>query len=80
MVFQLDQLLLNWTTLNDALRNIGEKKCRQLLDREKSNRRRVAFLLRIYGKYNQLRCDRERRELLTPIKKESNVNTQTNHD
>lgn len=74
MVFQQDQALLNWTTLNAALKEIDEKKCRQLLEREKTNKRRVAFLMRIYGKFNQLRCDRERRELLTPIKKVSNGN------
>ena len=80
MVFKIDQILLNWTTLNSALKDIDEKLCKQLLDREKSMKRRVAFLMRIYGKYNQLRCDRERRELLTPIKKEQHADSQTNHD
>jgi uncharacterized protein YbgA (DUF1722 family) len=75
-----DRVLANWTALNDALRTIDEKRCRQLLEREKNNKRRVAFLMRIYGKFNQLRCDRERRELLTPIKKEAHVNTEANHD
>jgi hypothetical protein len=57
------QALLNWGNLQAALREMTEAQCWALLDEEKSGKRRIQFLLRIYGRANTLRCERERRGL-----------------
>lgn len=57
-------MLRSWEALNTWLRSAKEEQCRQLLHVEKSSKRRSAFLLRIFGKYNRLRTERERRELM----------------
>lgn len=59
------KVLRTWNSLNAALRNIDEKGCQSLLDFEKKTKRRSQILIRLFGKYNRLRADRERRELLT---------------
>lgn len=56
--------LRNWSTLNDVLKTLDEDQCWKLLDEEKAGKRRAGCLLRIYGRANQLRGERERRELL----------------
>lgn len=57
-------LLKNWLTLNEKIHGCTEKDCAELLAREKRGQRRATFLLRIYGRFNTLRCVRERGELL----------------
>lgn len=60
----MQQHLENWTNLNLALRSIDEAQAKKLLSKEREGKKRINFLLRIYGRYNRLRSDRERRELL----------------
>lgn len=56
---------LTWSDLNDALRTADESKCWELLEIEKANGCRVPFLLRIFGKANKLRTERERSKLMS---------------
>lgn len=58
------EALKTWTGLNDYLRSASETQCAELLEKEDKGKRRVQFLLRIYGRYNRIRSDRERRALL----------------
>lgn len=53
-----------WLELLDQLRNASEKECADLLESEKHGKRRFNYLMRIFMKYNKLRYQRERRELL----------------
>ncbi len=55
---------MNWTELNRALLTASEEGCAALLATELAGPRRVAFLLRIHGRFNKLRARREREELL----------------
>lgn len=63
----MQQDLQNWTNLNLALRSVDEVSAKKLLDAEKKGKQRIQFMLRIYGRYNRLRSDRERRELLQKV-------------
>jgi hypothetical protein len=56
--------LANWTALNTALRTATEDECAALLRQERKAGNRIQYLLRIHGRYNRLRSDRERREIL----------------
>jgi hypothetical protein len=56
--------LANWGALQEALREVSEEECWRLLAEEKAGKNRVQFLLRIYGRANRLRTERERRELM----------------
>lgn len=57
-------LLKNWSTLNEHLHDLTEQQCSELLKKEKKGKKRVAFLIRIYGRFNTLRTERERLELV----------------
>ena len=59
----IKQVLSSWLVLNAELRVADEERCRKLLLHEKETKRRLNYMLRIYGRYNRLRSDRERREL-----------------
>lgn len=63
--------LATWVDLNEALRNVNETECWTLLKAEQAGKRRVQFLLRIYGRANRLRTERERNALLAPRAKKS---------
>lgn len=60
----MDTALSNWKSLNDFLRNATEQQCTELLKQEKKGKARVQFLIRIHGRFNVLRAERERGELL----------------
>lgn len=60
---EIDTALGSWLALNKFLRTARETQCSILLAFERKGRRRLNYMLRIYGRYNRLRCDRERREL-----------------
>lgn len=64
MVKEPQDLLQAWGTLNKEMQKITEEGCAELLKREKKGRRRLSFLLRIYGRFNKLRTQRERNELV----------------
>lgn len=55
--------LENWRSLVDALPDADEAKCEALIKEERDNQNRPTFINRIYGRYNVLRSERERREL-----------------
>ena len=65
MAESLSVSLLSWPALNTKLREATEQQCYRLLQLEAQGRRRPQFMLRIYGRYNRLRGERERRGLLT---------------
>lgn len=56
--------LSSWVAMNEALKTLEEKECWKLLQKEKDGRKRAQFMLRIHGRANKLRAERERRELL----------------
>lgn len=60
---QIDKALGNWLTLNIVLRTAKESQCAILLKFEQQGKRRLNYMLRIYGRYNRLRSERERKEL-----------------
>lgn len=55
--------LTSWSALNGALKELSEDECWKLLEKEKKDRRRVQFMLRIHSRANKLRAERERRSL-----------------
>lgn len=57
-------LLANWATLNDSIMDLGEEQVKRLLDAEVTGQRRTQFMLRLHGRYNVLRAQRERTEML----------------
>lgn len=56
--------LENWSVLNTHLQGLDEDTVRKLLKREMKVGKRTALLLRLYGRYNILRTDRERKEII----------------
>jgi hypothetical protein len=59
----MSSALSNWPALQEALKRLDETECWALLQEEKKGKRRLQFLLRIYGRANRLRCERERRDI-----------------
>ena len=64
---RLYKALASWQNLNSLLRTISESDCHKLLEIEGKENKRDSFLLRIHARYNILRAQRERRELLKGI-------------
>ena len=58
-----------WTGLNAVIMTLGEEPCAALLRRERENRRRKQFMLRIHSRINALRAKREREELIAEAKR-----------
>lgn len=56
--------LASWPALQDALKKTTEENAWALLKEEQGSKRRVQYLLRIYGRANKLRTERERRALM----------------
>ncbi len=56
--------LSSWVAMNEALKTLSEEECWELLRQEKKGQRRAQFMLRIHGRANKLRAEREKRELL----------------
>lgn len=59
-----EEALNSWVDLNTALKDATEERAKQLLEAEKAGRRRPQFLLRIHGRLNKVRAERERLEIL----------------
>jgi len=57
-------LKLTWRELNRVLVTLTEAEVLAMLDRERTNERRVVVLERLHQRYNVLRVSRERIELL----------------
>lgn len=56
-------LLKNWHDLNAHIKELDEKQAWDLLEQEKNGKRRLGFLMRLYGRFNMMRTERERGEL-----------------
>lgn len=66
---KLSELLENWTVLNENLAGLHEHELKQLLEMERTGKKRVQMLIRIHGRFNKVRAQREREELLDIRKK-----------
>ncbi len=53
----------SWRDLNKKLKTATEEQCAEMLKKEKKGPKRLQHLLRIYGRFNKLRTNRERIEL-----------------
>lgn len=53
-----------WKSLNEFLSAATEDQANALLQRERAGSRRLQFMIRCYGRYNKLRQERERKELI----------------
>ena len=59
---------ITWMDLNRVLRETEDLKSIQvLMNNEKRNRNRGPWLLRIHQRYNQVRREKEQRELLQEV-------------
>ena len=56
-------LLKSWQGLNKHIKTLTEAEAGDLLEAEKKGKRRLGFLMRLYGRFNTLRTIRERQEL-----------------
>ena len=68
MASEAPEALKNFRNLNAALKDADEKTCIALLDHERMSGKRHEFLIRIYGRWNKLRAQRERLELIQRAK------------
>lgn len=59
----MSDILRNWVVLLAEINKISEAGCAELLEQEKNGNRRIAFMLRIYGRMNKQRTQRERAAL-----------------
>ena len=55
--------LRTWVALNAAVAVAGEARCQELLEAEKTGKRRLGFLLRVHSRINTLRRARARQAL-----------------
>lgn len=57
---------VNWSSLQDILRDCNsEADAKTMLKKEMRGKRRVQHMLRIHGRLNKLRQEREREEILS---------------
>lgn len=54
----------NWDVLNKNVMDLDEPTLKKLLKQEMKENKRTQFLLRLYGRYNILRTERERKEVI----------------
>lgn len=57
-------LLDNWMGLNEVMGNMGEAESFALLEHERGNKQRPAILMRLHGRFNKLRGQREKLEMM----------------
>jgi hypothetical protein len=53
----------SWKGLNKAVKTLTERELEQLFKFEKERGKRYRYLLRIHGRLNKVRADREREEI-----------------
>lgn len=56
-------LLQNWNTLNKALLGLKEEQVLGLLERERAEKNRLSYTLRLHSRLSRMRRERERREI-----------------
>jgi hypothetical protein len=64
MESKLNQALVSWGKLNQAIAELREDQVKELLDHETANGKRPDIILRLHQRFNKLRVNRERAELL----------------
>lgn len=64
--FRFD-LLNNWMELNKVVKDMDEKEAFALIERERQNRCRPNVILRLHGRFNRLRGERERTEFMQKL-------------
>jgi hypothetical protein len=57
----------SWVQLHNTLSTLSEEELLKLLLWERTNKKRMHMLLRIKGRYNTVRENRERQELLSDV-------------
>jgi hypothetical protein len=60
---ELKAALKSWQALNKALPSMNEGALIMLMKLEQRQKKRLMFLLRIYGRFSVVRTERERNEL-----------------
>ena len=60
-------ILETWSALNVFLNTATEKEAQELLKTELKGRKRKNCVLRCYSRFNRMRADRERKELLDKL-------------
>ena len=58
-----------WNDLNDCLKEADEGLCNKLIQAERAGKARPTFIKRIHSRLNKARAERERAELLKPVRK-----------
>mgnify|MGYP001152037944 CR=1 FL=1 len=61
---KLAECVETWARLNETIMELTEEDCLTLLKQEMEGQRRVQVMLRLYGRFNKLRCERERTGIL----------------
>ena len=64
---EIDNVLRSWHTVNKAIGTMTEADCKASLERELSGNRRKDIAVRIHQKYNSLRLQRERTEVINAV-------------
>lgn len=62
---ELAAALANWTTTNEFLRDATEDQAAAALEHERKHKGRLQYLLRIHARFNKVRAERERAELVS---------------
>lgn len=62
-------LLDNWMELSAEVKTMKEDEAFCLLEAERASRCRPNVILRLHGRYNRMRGERERMEMMQPLKK-----------
>lgn len=65
---EIAEALSSWTALNDFLREADEQEALAALEHERANGKRLQYLMRCHARYNKVRAERERAELLAPAR------------
>jgi hypothetical protein len=59
---------LNWRSLNNILSTLSEDEVMNLLNEERTGKKRASMLARLHQRYSALRASRERIEILAEAK------------
>jgi hypothetical protein len=54
----------SWSMLNEFLRDATEADCELLMKEERRGQKRTQYMLRIHARFNKLRGQRERSQLM----------------
>lgn len=67
-----EEALNTWISLNEKLQDTAttEEECWKLLKVERAGQRRLQFMLRIFGRANKLRTERERKAIAADAAKD----------